>query len=253
MGYPTYLNGNKISGGINYYITSECYSTEEREVGCWIDGRPLYCKAIHFTDGTPDKEISSNSWTAVGVTIANDVCIIKCFGTSDDGTAQGSLLAWNDSGTLKLQTPRNSTGYVVDVILYYIKTSDTAGSGIWTPNGIPAVHYSTDEHIIGTWIDGSTLYEKTLAIPSLSAGSNTINHGISNFGKMIYCEGTINYDGDDLILPYMQTQVTSGYVAYGIGISNFNSTRYFIILGSMFDVSKFSSGYVTVRYTKSAS
>ena len=113
--------------------------------------------------------------------------------------------------------------------------------------------YSTTDHKTGRkWIDGKDIYEITLAIPSLSAGSNTINHGISNFGKMIHCEGTINYDGDDLILPYMATSISSSNVEYGIEISNFNSTRYFVNLGSAFNVSKFTSGYVTVQYTKAS-
>ena len=52
------LNGNKISGGINY-ITPECYSTEEREVGCWTDGKPLYQKTWDFGS---DLSIASNTW-----------------------------------------------------------------------------------------------------------------------------------------------------------------------------------------------
>lgn len=151
----------------------------------------------------------------------------------------------------------NSFAKVDNTHLKFIGFSSAQPLIVWKVVGIKVsgdyyapVIYSTEEREIGVWTDGKPLYEKTLAIPSLSAGSNTIQHNIANFDKMISCQGRINYDGDDLVVPYMQTQVTSGYVAYGIGISNFNSTRYFIILGNMFDVSKFSGGYVTVRYTK---
>jgi hypothetical protein len=52
--------------------------------------------------------------------------------------------------------------------LRYTKTTDTAGSGQWTPQGVPAVHYSTDEQIVGTWIDRKPLYEKTFKIDNAS-------------------------------------------------------------------------------------
>ena len=51
-------------------------------------------------------------------------------------------------------------------IIRYTKTTDTAGSGQWTPQGVPTVDYSTDERVVGTWIDGSTIYEKTFDVSS---------------------------------------------------------------------------------------
>ena len=195
--------------------------------------------------------------------IATEDCIViaSYYGGNNDGNIKINNVAVS---LLYVALPVNGVTLLTDSIplkkgqTISITTRTYDGSyvvyGIQTgTEELPEYHvYSTSERIVGEWIDGKPVYEKTLAIPALSVGSNTIQHGISNFGKMIECKGTINYDGDDLILPYMQTQVSNGYVAYGIGISNFNSSRYFIILGTMFDVSKFSGGYVTVRYTKSA-
>ena len=48
------------------------------------------------------------------------------------------------------------------ITIQYTKTTDQPGSGTWTPQGVPAVHYSTDEQVVGTWTDGSTIYEKTI-------------------------------------------------------------------------------------------
>ena len=45
--------------------------------------------------------------------------------------------------------------------IFYTKTADTAGQGSWTTDGTPAHHYSTTEKVIGTWIDGKPLYERT--------------------------------------------------------------------------------------------
>jgi hypothetical protein len=52
----------------------------------------------------------------------------------------------------------NSTIYVT---VYYTKTTDTAGSGSYNTLGVPTVHYTTDEQVIGTWIDGKPLYERS--------------------------------------------------------------------------------------------
>lgn len=46
--------------------------------------------------------------------------------------------------------------------IYYTKLADVAGSGEYNTLAIPNVHYSTDEQVIGTWIDGQTLYQKTV-------------------------------------------------------------------------------------------
>jgi hypothetical protein len=48
--------------------------------------------------------------------------------------------------------------------------------------------YSTDEQVVGTWIDGSTVYEKTFYSPLPTSGggqSVIIVHGISNLDKVI--------------------------------------------------------------------
>jgi hypothetical protein len=66
--------------------------------------------------------------------------------------------AWN--GALKLHNQTNQSMHWIATI-QYTKIADVAGSGIYTPSGALAVHYSTNEQVIGTWIDGKPLYEKT--------------------------------------------------------------------------------------------
>ena len=48
------------------------------------------------------------------------------------------------------------TSAQIYVTLQYTKTTDVAGSGDYTTLGIPTVHYSTNEQVIGTWL-GETL------------------------------------------------------------------------------------------------
>lgn len=51
--------------------------------------------------------------------------------------------------------------------------------------------YSTSEQSTGeTWVDGKTIYQKTIKITSLNTGTSQQQHGISNFGELIDIYGT---------------------------------------------------------------
>lgn len=196
------LDGNKISGGINY-ITPECYSTEERVVGCWVDGKPLYAKTIDFgyCPNNSTKEVAHNISNIDKIVFLNGIgnrvvnyalnsVPIPMAHRSDMGS---NIQIWAGYTSVSIATASDASNRYAYVTMYYTKTTDTAGSGTWTPSGIPAVHYSTEEHVIGTWIDGSTLYEKTIDF-----GQNVIipnNSWLSlnitlNANKIINANGT---------------------------------------------------------------
>lgn len=149
------------------YFYPIIYSTEERQIGVWTDGKPLYQRTVITPSGI-DIGVSSSSWTNTGIDVSslNIEKIISSFGISTDGTYQGTILAYVENDNLTVQTTRNGNGWVVSFTIQYTKTTDVAGSGDWTPQGTPAVHYSTDEKVIGTWIDGNTIYEKTYDVSS---------------------------------------------------------------------------------------
>ena len=51
--------------------------------------------------------------------------------------------------------------------------------------------YSTEEVVIGKWIDGRNLYRKVLNVGNLSSGTSTTrNHGITNFDRAIHLYGS---------------------------------------------------------------
>ena len=56
--------------------------------------------------------------------------------------------------------------------------------------------YSTTEKIIGTWIDGRPVYQKTLNIGNVARG-NSINiaHGVTNFDRLLTYYGFCNLTG----------------------------------------------------------
>lgn len=173
------LNGTEYagsggSGGVIYLPT--IYSDEEREVGVWRDGKPLYQKTINIASTTISSG-GSVTFSLQTLGIQNAEKIINADGTAMAGATtipfnylsyySGTLFAITltiEGDTLMLSRSSSSAITLTDVCItvQYTKTTDVAGSGSWTPSGANAVHYSTNEQVIGTWIDGKPLYEKVV-------------------------------------------------------------------------------------------
>ena len=124
-------------------------------------------------------------------------------------------------------------------------------SEIASIQGGGSVNYSTTEHEIGTWIDGSTIYEKTVYNAGGVSGSIQIPHGITNLDKVISYEGFC-YDDP------AQSQYANGqYFPFprisadnnNIGISGVDST-YILFTNPTAFVTRLTHIYVTIRYTK---
>lgn len=151
------------SGGFQAYgFTPIIYSTEEREVGVWVDNKPLYAKTYNFNSFVR----ITNSGTDISQYIdnRNDIeILVRGEGFSDDITqAIQSVALWVGYSTRGIIMAYCAEGATVNcVTLYYTKTTDTAGSGSYTTLGVPAHHYDGEEKIVGTWF-GETLYEKTV-------------------------------------------------------------------------------------------
>lgn len=109
--------------------------------------------------------------------------------------------------------------------------------------------YSTEEQIVGCWIDGRPIYQKTIdcgALPNKT--TKTIAHNISNIAKIIKIEG-FGYNpsaaSEFYSLPWVQGG-TNATKAQDVSIwaSNANIT---INAGSDYTT---ESAYVTLQYTK---
>lgn len=69
-------------------------------------------------------------------------------------------------------------------------------NGNKTPGELELINYSTKEQLIGRWIDGNLLYEKTLNFGSLpNAGTKSFPHGISGIDIVWIYDGYIS-DGN---------------------------------------------------------
>lgn len=180
--------------GTNGIFTPIIYSDTERVVGVWRDNKPLYQKTVYAGSLNAGSGVSLAHGIANIDTIANYEGI--GFNTvesrwntlprvDDDVTYQRGLAVGSSNiviwGAGNTQAMNN-----VSVTIWYTKTTDVAGSGNWNTDGVPTVHYSTTEQVIGTWENGKPLYAR-LINPNITANataSGDIKYGsfaLSNF------------------------------------------------------------------------
>ena len=231
------------------------YSEEEREVGVWTDGKPIYQKT-YITDNVTNGYQIDLSGLSIDKLIdksgifrryrANSY--LEQFDSIDWRTEASSL---NDYGvTCKYAKSSNLMvfyvgGYSDSVITTYVtiqytKTTDQPGSGTWTPEGQLAHHYSTSEKVVGTWIDGSTVYERTWdfgSSPISLSYNNWVSTGIdaSNITKIIGFNALAN--GYNNISSLIEVQPASNLIQIQ-RIDNTGNTR--------------SISHLTLQYTKAS-
>ena len=165
----------------NKFSRGDIYSTSEKMIGQWIDGKPLYQKVI---DATSYNLVSQGSITIqTGLTTVDNLISIEGLLWHDGGQYWRGIPNVQDNSPNQNSTPfnfmktdgsikvftRNSSNAsdfsLSYIILRYTKTTDSAIS-IGTDTD-----YSTTEKIIGTWIDGKPLYQKTIQMQTANAVS----------------------------------------------------------------------------------
>ena len=174
--------------------------------------------------------VSSGSYVARAS--STDIYAVGAHVMSDTKYGWGVTYDTN-GGTLGVRTGSFAlTSYVITI--QYTKTTDTAGSGTWTPQGVPAVHYSTAEHVIGTWVDGKTLYEKTWYFQDnmVSIGTNWTS---------------LNISVSDLNIGEIVDHRTQSYNSQSVSIGVWNDSG---TLKGIYWQNGLNVGSVTIRYTK---
>lgn len=109
-----------------------------------------------------------------------------------------------------------------------------------------ATTYSTDEKIVGTWIDGSNIYEKTFNMGALpDTSTKIIPHNITNLNEIIslngYCYGVPAGFDKEFYYPLPLVSVSAS-------ISLF-ATEDDIQIQTSSDRTSLNA-FVTIRYTK---
>lgn len=266
------LPATKLTDNILYCIKDQAtadttvapiiYSEEEREVGVWTDGKPLYQTTIHTGALTKD-----GNWHTIAHNIPNIDKIILCIGTvyAADNTAysmpnyrpgltQGICL---DATSINIEYIQNWLDSSPDsyVTLQYTKTTDQPGSGKYAPSGVPSVHYSENEQVVGTWVDGSTVYEKTLYLASgqINASTSLSLPTQSDIERLIFYDGSV-YDVNDqryYAIPYERISAIEGIWLQCHVLSDHTLTP--ILFTRQSQTYSLADIYITLRYTKTTS
>ena len=173
----------------NKFNKSDIYSTTEKVIGCWTDGRPIYQKNINFNlpskpdPYTENQGIEQNYPLNLSISSVVDAQILVLANTTwpvkgnnyttrilSDGTldwfrwgvkpntattyANHLVFQWHNTSSLDTAF----FGCPAILILRYTKTTDAANSFKYADEN----DYSTSEKIIGSWVDGKILYQKTI-------------------------------------------------------------------------------------------
>lgn len=229
--------------------TALIYSEEEREVGVWIDGKPLYQKTINF--GTLPNNTSKS--VAHGISNIDYVPYIGGVAKSSSGgipisfahrrNINNQIQIGYDATNINIITATDQTNYTICFItIRYTKTTDTAGSGTWTTTGEYAHHYSTTEQVVGTWIDGKPVYEKTVIVDNIPSADWT-GHSIGvNDADIIDVSGYIESDNH---VKWTINYYYNTNTMFNIYISSNSFVCYW-----KYSSSTYSKAVLTFKYTK---
>ncbi len=139
-------------------------------------------------------------------------------------------------------------GYKLKMKLYY----SSIAHALYTESGAFGT-YSTSEKAVGVWIDGRTVYEKTVPITLPSTTSSISPHGISNFDGLISLD-LVWYDTDDKRWLTDLRYYYNGSTTYGIGIDGVGVDTTNIYITNSDNIINWSirtnQSYAIMRYIK---
>lgn len=186
---------------VNKFSKGDLYSSTEKMIGRWKDGKPLYQITVEY-DGSSmifDGQTTNQLPIIRDVSIDTVVEFRGIFGREDGGARDFFNTPSTRVDNIIYQTQiniglnpntvyflsKNSTTKKLWVTLQYTKATDSADVPISDGND-----YSTSEQIVGTWITGEPIYQKTFQTTIAStAGTTAID--VSSLG----IEHIISYNG----------------------------------------------------------
>jgi len=247
-----------LTFGTNNIFTPQIYSLEERVVGVGENNKPLYQKTVRSGLLSPDTQETTpfltdiDSYHVISLKTINgnneySPLYISMYNVAGNDTNYG-MIAYNgtDKGLYFSNMSRVNSIYI-EAVVQYTKTTDTAGSGSYNSLGVPMVHYSTDEQVIGTWTDGKTLYQKTFDLTALQLTDNNWNNNILGTTgiKIKHFEGLFSIGQTEPSIKYEYYRNSSQYFSALLtdDTSDIN-VRPNMNAGTLY------AGTVTIQYTK---
>ena len=224
-------------GGTNLIVDAQIYSLEEKQVGVWTDGKPIYQKTVISTT-TP----SQNTWTTIQLDLPTDAVVTKYEAyyrrspnrtdfipqynpTGSNEWLFGALS--NNNFVYKVGSPYVANFLETYITVWYTKTTDTAGSGGFQAYGFTPVIYSTEEREVGVWTDNKPLYQKTWVLNNeilLNSNGVTINEiDASMVEHLVSCYGNYQPLSNTKSIPVLVWKYNNSWY-YGSSIAAYVDT-----------------------------
>ena len=187
----------------NQFDKANIYSTTEKIVGCWTDGRPVYQKTVSFgalPDGSAAKSVPH------GINNLDKVINteINSKHNSVNMNIEVPFIGWIDTTRHGIGVKINETNIIIQCSYYYAeftntyvtirytKTTDAANSFNYADEN----DYSTTEHVVGKWIDGSSIYQRTFTGTVPSGTDRFTVHTFDTAIKGVVKEWGMTYKAD---------------------------------------------------------
>jgi hypothetical protein len=210
--YANFIDTNRVIDSGSYQGSFTYTATED----CFIN-IAVVMSANDSATITIDRAVVTSGWCASLNTI-NPILPLK----------KGQTLVATASAS-------NTSSYTVYGISY---SSGGSSSG-------SKIEYSTEEKEVGTWIDGSKIYQKTFVLSSFTSGTITINASDLNIKSLVDANGEADFiqNGEiveSLKFPHYISGQANSTIRMAFGNIQILHTG----------LNEYTSGYVTVRYTK---
>ena len=134
---------------------SDFYSTDEKVVGIWTDGKPIYQKTVELSEPLV---MTGSTWYPIGLNAITDNIntIISAFGVVSSGVSVVSMPFYTNvassSHDIQIMHTRNNNTMLTKLItIQYTKTTDTATSALTTPGAY-------DINFPNTWKENTEIY-----------------------------------------------------------------------------------------------
>lgn len=173
------------------------YSTEEQLTGKrWTDGKPIYQKTVVWEGSATRNSFHIEHGIENLETIVTANLIYKRDTEVWNDLSQDDNLRYNITGTV-IAITNNSWDTMTKIIvtILYTKTIDTTSSPVAPPK-VEAMHnYSTEEKVVGTWIDGRPIYKRTWQFENTTA-TNPWDVNNVDFENIAFIISATLYDTD---------------------------------------------------------
>lgn len=182
--------------------------------------------------------------------------------TLESGTKIADFTIDQESGVLYAPTPEPPIEYTAGAniqiseenVISATDTTYTAGANIQISenNVISAsgggVNYSTEEQVVGTWIDGKPLYRKTVIKSGTISQRETISLGIANVENIFLVSDASNLNNGETPLPLITGTDNNNNTGGFFDIQQSDTSFLFRIGSGM--VGNVENAIITVQYTK---